>query len=1067
MKKLISTAILALMCGIAAFAQNVSLSGVVRDSKGEPVIGAVVMLEGSATLAAVTDLDGNYLLEVPGSKLPGKVNVSCIGYKSTTLDISAKVGKLDIVLSEDVEQLDEVVVVGYGAMRRSDLTGSVASVRISDVDAAQSTSFDQLLQGHAAGVQVVNSSMSPDAEVNIRVRGMTSLTGSSEPLYVVDGVILTSPTNTVLTYGDDNSSEEGFNSLMGINPQDIASIEILKDASATAIYGSEGANGVVLITTKMSDREKPKITFSAGLDLATVSNRIDVLSFDEYTEFLEAHVSGKTSMASSALTTLNRMYDGYGSAQQRGTVKVQPVDWQDYTLQNTLSQRYYFSVSGRPQDLSYNFSTGYNKKDGIVTGTGSEQFTIRLNVEKKLLKNLKIGAKINFADISTRTQVGGSSGRQFASSSMMRSILVSRPYAKVGLTDTDEDEDWDNVEEDLKSSPLRWIKDAYTKRDAQRITPNLYVEWNITPWLTYKLSAGGDYNASESSSWKGPSVNRTTGGATAAYTDSEAVRWIVDNLLLVNKSWGAHNLSGTVGITFDSRSAATQQILGYNIAEYELQGANVNSAPNTRISYSESLVNTMSFLARAIYNYKDRYVLTGTARLDGSCKFRKDNVFSFFPSFAFAWRLKQEPWFDSRTISNAKLRLGWGRVGNSAVSSYQTMMTYSTTTYSSHDPSNSAAYNVGLVPSNIPDPDLKWETTEQWNAGIDFSMFDGRMAFTVDAYDKRTFDLLNQKTIAYSSGFSKIWVNQGSIRNRGLEFTMDLVPVRTRNFEWTVSGNISMNRNTILDIGTDSEGKEIYLTPDELTECNYYLGGTLGSGRYGGMPANIFIEGQPIGLFYGYKTDGLVQEGETGPSFTEGTYKEPGSIRYCDLNGNGYIDGDDRTVIGDPNPDFTYGFSTSFTYKSFTFSADFNGSYGNDICNSNLNVLMDSGYTNNILRTAFYDAWTPDNTDTNIPAIGKFVSSEDSSKMSDRLIEDGSFLRLAKLSASYNFKFGKKSLIRSITLGASVNNVCVWTKYSGWDPEVNSFGSSMSLIGIDNGSYPPSRSYCFDLKFNF
>ena len=1063
MKKIISILVFLIAAVCTLPAQDLNLGGNVRDSKGEPVIGAVVMLDGSASVSAVTDMDGNYSIAVPKGKVPGKLTASCIGYKTVTLDFNSKSARINFLLEDDAELLDEVVVVGYGAMRRSDLTGSVTSVKIDEGDAAQSTSFDQLLQGKAAGVQVVNSSASPDAEVNIRVRGMTSLTGSSEPLYVVDGVILTSATANVMTYGSDNSSEEGFNSLMGINPQDIASIEILKDASATAIYGSEGANGVVLITTKMSNREKPSVTFSAGIDYITPYKKMDVLDFQGYTEFLE------TLGGTQADTYIRRMWDGYVSPSLRGTPKVSPINWQDYAMRNTLNQRFYFSIAGRPKDFTYNFSFGYNKNEGLVRSTGSEQFTIRLNVEKRILKTLKIGTKVNFANIHTDTQTGGSSGRQFASSSMMRSILVSRPYTKLGVIETeDDDEDWENAEEEMKSSPERWIKDAYKKRDAQRITPNLYLEWKITPWLTYKISAGGDYHASEAMSWKGPSVNRSSGGATASFTDSEAIRWNLDNLLLVNKKWGSHNLSGTVGMTLDNRYTHNQQILGYNIEQYELKAPNINSAPNTTIGYSETKVNTVSYLARAVYNFKDRYVLTATGRLDGSCKFQGSNVFSFFPSFAFAWRLKQEPWFNVDAVSNAKVRLGWGRVGNSAVSSYQTMVTYSNNAYPSHDPMNTAGYSVGIQPSNIANTDLRWETTEQFNAGLDFGMFDGRVSFSADAYDKRTFDLLNRKNIPMSSGFTSIWINQGRIRNRGFELELNLLPLKTKDFEWALSGNISFNRNEIEDIGTDSDGKAIFITPDAETLCNYYISGSaVGSGRYGGMPVNIFVEGQPIGLFYGYKTDGIIGIGETGPAFVAGKELQEGAVRYCDLNHNGMMDLDDRTIIGNPNPKFTFGFNTEFSYKNLTVSANFNGSYGNDICNSNLNVLMDSGYTNNILSKAFYDAWTPSNTDTNIPAVGKFVSNDDTQKITDRNIEDGSYLRFAKLAVSYRFKFSKQSFVQGITVGASVNNLHCWTKYSGWDPDVNSFGSSMSLIGIDNGSYPSSRTFCFDLKFNF
>lgn len=1067
-KKIFAVLLLSAVSCAVAFAQKMTVTGKVNDTKGNPVPGAVVMLDGSSSVAVVTSDDGTYSISIPDASA-AKLNVSILSYRTQTVAVAGR-AVIDIVLEDDAEQLDEVVVVGYGAMKRSDLTGAVTSVHIDEGDAAQSSSLDQLLQGHASGVQVVNNSAAPDAGVSIRIRGVTSLTGSSDPLYVVDGVILTSADNSMLAYGSDNTdANESNNPLMGINPQDIANIEILKDASATAIYGSEGANGVVLITTKMANKEKPQISFSAGLDFVTMAKTFPVLSFDEYVRYVEDNVTntGRESI-------LSRMFDGYVDPSNRGTLKVTPVDWQDYSLRNVLRQRYYFNVSGRPKTLTYNFSLGYNRNDGIVKTTGMNQITARLNIEKQILRTLKVGAKINFSHVESKGQQGANGGRQFASSSMLRSMLISRPYYKGTLEDfngDEENEDWDTIEEDSKSTPNRWLKDSYNNRALNRVTPNVYVLWDIIPALKLKVTGGLDYNINETTKWKGASINRTTGGATASISSAEAVRWNIDAMLMFDKSFGRggfHNLSGTFGFTTDNRSSYTQQMLGYNIRQYELKSANINSAPNAVFAYTETSQSTASAFLRAVYNYHDRYVITATARLDGSSKFKGSNKFAFFPSFAAAWRINQEPWFKVDWISQAKIRAGWGQVGNSGVSPYQTYVTYSNNTFPSHDPDNPATYSVGIVPSNIANPNLKWETTQQWNVGADIGFFKGRLSLSFDAYDKFTFDLLNTKNIAITSGFNTTWVNQGQIRNRGLEFSLNTVPVKTKNFEWGVRANISFNRNSIVNIGTDSEGEGIYLTPDKLTQCNYYLGDQIGNGRYFSKCVNIFIEGQPVGLFYGIKTDGIVQEGEQGPGFGDGKYKGEGSLKYVDLNGNGYIDDNDRTIIGDPNPDFTYGFTTDFTFFGVTVALNFNGSYGNDICNSNINQLIDTQYSsmNNICRDAYFKAWSPANPTGTFPGLGKYTSNDDSQWFTDFNVEDGSYLRLAKISVSYKLPI-KKSFVRQINFGLSANNVYVWTKYSGWDPEVNSFGVNMRRMGIDNGSYPGSRSFSFDLKLNF
>lgn len=1065
MKKIL-TIISMMFLSVYVYAQGTVVSGRVTDKDGKPLPDAVVMLSGSTTVATVSDINGYYKLTVPDAS-KSKLTVSMISFKTIEETVAGRT-RINFVLEDDTEFLDEVVVVGYGAMRRSDLTGSVTSVAISEDDAAQSTSLDQLLQGKAAGVQVISNSAAPDAGVNIRIRGMSSLTGSSEPLYVIDGVILTAAnSSSMLSYGDDNAdSNEASNALMGLNPNDIASIEILKDASATAIYGSEGANGVVLITTKMGKSEKPYMSFSAGLDYATMYKKFDVLSFDEYVEYLEANTANEGSHS-----ILNRIYDNYNGPSDRGDLKVTPVDWQDYSVRNVLTQRYHFSVSGNPKSMYYSFSIGYNSNEGLVRSTSSNQLTMRLNLEKTILKKLKVGAKLNFSNVDSKGQQGANGGRQFASSSMLRSMLVSRPYYSGNLEDFNEaDEDWDTIDEDSKSTPNRWIKDSYNNRFEYRVTPNMYLQWTISKALDLKVTAGGDYRMTQRTRWRGASINRTAGGASASVNNDESLRWNADAMLNFKKTVGrGHNLSGTLGATYTSNFSSNQSMLGYNIVQYELQSANINSAPNTAFAYSESQSNTLSAFLRAIYNYKDRYVVTGTVRTDGSSRFKGANKFSWFPSFAAAWRINQEPWFKVKAVSMAKIRLGWGQVGNAGVTPYQTYVTYSSNKYPVHDPSSDSGYTVGIIPSNIANPDLKWETTQQWNLGLDLGLWKGRLSMSVDLYSKMTYDLLNLKNIALTSGYSTMWVNQGVISNKGLEISLDAVPVKTRNFEWGIDGNISFNRNRIINIGTDSEGDGIFLGTEELTKCNYYLGDQIGGGRYFAKCVNIFAEGQPIGLFYGIKTDGIIQEGETGPGFSAGTPKDAGSIRYLDLNKNGYIDDDDRTIIGDPNPDFTFGFSTSLTWKNLTFSMAFNGSYGNDICNSNLNQLFDTRYSGlyNIRRDVFYNAWTPQNKDSQIPALGKYLSdSGDAQWFSSINVEDGSYLRLAKVSLSYKIPF-KNFFLRNITVGVSANNVYIWTRYSGWDPDVNSFGANMRRIGIDNGSYPSSRSFSFDLRLAF
>lgn len=1041
-----------MMASFAAYAQN-TIKVVVTDEKDVPVIGATVMIQSNRTLAAVSDINGEASITFPAEIENPVLEVSCIGFKTSVVPISESFIK--IVLKEDAHLLDEVVVVGYGSMRRSDLTGSVASVRIDEMEAGQSGTLDQLIQGHAAGVQVVANSAAPDAGINVIIRGRTSLSGDSQPIYVVDGVILSSSGGGGGL--DSEDLQESTNALLGINPQDIASIEILKDASATAIYGSEGANGVVLITTKTANREKPRIKFSAGVDYMVKAKRYPTLSFDEYVNYLEANTFNTSSKSQ-----LKRMYKGYVSPQERGELQVSPVDWQDYSLENVVRQRYFLSIAGRPNTLSYNFSVGYNDSPGVLKTTGIKQYTFRLNVEKTFLNKIKLGTKINYSLSKSRAMRGASTGGSI-STSMTRSILVSRPYRE-----NDDDQDWEEATEGTKSNPALWLNDSYVLRDNYRFTPNLYFQWDIVPWLTLRLSGGGDYNQQDRTNWLGASVNHSSTAANATCTGIEDLRWNADAMLMFNKSWGRHNLSGTVGTTMTSRYNQTQSVFGYNINQYYLQSSAINSATNATISYAESRQSILSFLARAIYNYMDRYVLTGTFRVDGSSKFKGSNKYGFFPSFAFAWRMNQESWFNVKWISQAKFRIGWGEVGNSGIAPYQTYIVYDRSRYPSHDPDNPAGYVTGLTDSNLANENLKWETTKQWNGGLDIGFFHGRLSMTVDAYYKMTYDLLNSKKLPYSSGYTSVYVNQGQILNKGIELSLEAIPVKTRDFEWTLNGNISFNRNRIINIGTDSEGDGIYLTPDKYINCNWYPGAKIGEGRYFNTYANIFVEGQPMGLFYGLQTDGIVQVGETAPGFKSGVTRGEGYIRYKDLDHDGVITDKDKTVIGDPNPDFTFGFGTSISYKRLTLSMSFNGSFGNDICYTGLNNLMDTGYTTllNVDRRIVEGAWTPGKTDAKYPELGKYETNYDSSQFSDLNLEDGSYIRLANINLFYNIPI-RQSFLTAIDVGVSAGNLFVWTKYSGWDPEVSSFGANTKAMGIDACAYPSARSFRFDVKFTF
>lgn len=1052
--------------------QSKVISGSVKDTSDEPVIGAVIMLDGNAQVATTTDVNGKWSLSLPeGSAQGARLKVSSLGFSEKTVNVG-KGAILDIVLEVNAELLEETVVVGYGSMRRSDLTGSVTSVKIDDDDAAKSGSLDQLLMGNAAGVEVLQASESPDAGVSIRIRGITSLNGSSEPLYVIDGVILTDANAASSGMGKVDASED-VNSLMGLNPQDIASIEILKDASATAIFGSAGANGVVLITTKTAQKDKPVIQFNAGYDVSTPYKFIDVLPFDGYVDYLKYRVAADD--GGWAQSTLRTIYSGYGTESEQ--LAVTPVNWQKEYIGNSGRQRYFLSVAGRPKEMSYKLSLGYNKGHGVVANTGSEILTARLNADKKFGKKFSLGVKVNFSYINSTGMQGAGSGDNGTSTSFMKSMTNFRPFMRVG----EDDEEYEG--EGSVSSPLQWVRDSYQTRDELRATPSIYAQYKILPWLSVKSSFGADYRWQERVKYKGPTISQSP--ASGVSSQSELYSWNWDNLVMLNHNFGHHSLSGTVGFTMSRWHSSAHTLSTSNILQYGTGFSGIASGDVIEYGYSESERSLLSTFVRAIYNYAERYVLTATYRVDGSSLFVKRNRFAGFPSAAFAWRLNKEPWFRVKAISNAKIRLGWGQVGNCSVSPYQVMATYGTGYMGYHF--NDAGYKAALSFSTFANDALKWETTSQVNGGIDFGMFAGRLTFTLDAYHKDTHDLLQKRYVTYNTGVSTVWVNRGSIVNEGVELTVEAVPVARKNVELTLSGNISFNRNKLTDIGFDVEESTFYFEPGVPTKKYFYTGQSVARSMYlGGTPLNVFMLGEPIGLFYGYRTDGFVREGEYGApiskaNFEAGKYPGPGSVKYVDMNGDGYIDANDKTVIGNANPDFIYGFSLGLKLWKFNLRCNFQGAYGGQLLNANRMALSYSVHSQsnprNIYSDAFYKAWTIVDPNTQYAAtwdaisygipFEEVITTTEYSYVSDRDVEDASYLRMSNAMVSYTWDLPKKSPLQRIAFGFSVTNAFVLTRYSGFSPIVNSYNISSQRIGIDSGGYPMARSWCFDLKFTF
>lgn len=1044
------------------YAQNRSVSGVIVDSSNEPLVGATISAKGFTGIGTITDINGAFTFSVPQNIK--KLEITYVGFASKVVDITALAKKNTIVLEEDASQLEEVVVVGYGSLRKSDLTGSVTSVEINSIEASSANSVQSMLGGRAAGVQVTSTDGAPGTAINIKIRGNSSLTGDSEPLYVVDGIIMNSPSGDVPSGGPAMTMnfQQAQNGLSGISSQDIASMEILKDASATAIYGSLGANGVVLITTKSGSSEKAKVQYSGSMTVSTMANKKDMLNLEDYATYL-------TDIAGQTFTTEGKRY----------------MDWQDDSSRTAIGNNHRISVSRKTQDTNYFIAGGFTNSQGIIKETDVKQFDLRLNLDHDFTKNIKFGTKTSFMYTETGMTKGANTAGGL-NGGLIRQMVSYRPYLSTVL---DEDDEEILDDDDMNSGPRSWLSDYHDNSYEYRFLSTMYADIKLFKWFSMRTSFGIDYRNKTRENWYGLKLYQGADNNGIASTSSlNMFRYNFDHMFNILYSKSKHRINGTVGFTMTSALNKNNFIGGsqfgdnVDLAEDGLEYATLFSTP----AYNKSLVNSVSFLGRANYSYDDRYILTATIRGDATSKFAKGNRLAYFPSLALAYRINREHFLRNvKQISNLKLRLGWGVVGNQNSAAYQTMATFNSGGYADAF----GGYITGVFPSNIPNPHLKWETTRQFNIGLDFGAFDNRINFSADLYDKRSSDLLQQVDIPISTGFTSQWINRGSISNRGLELVMDGDVVRSKNLHINLSGNISFNKSKIIDIGLP-EGQFGAHTLKAM------WGKNVGASNYLKQPVNIFAEGYASGMFFGIRTDGIVQQHEFEadqsartayvaehggtmekaqgilPTYN-GKLLQAGDPRYVDMDGDGNVDPTaDKTFLGNPNPKFNYGFGMDVTYKNFNLNVLFSGSYGNKIINANHFMESDprtfgNGVVSNISNIrydAFYNIYTDERPSTVLP---RWNYTGNSGELTNMCIEDGSFLRLSSLVLSYSWNFKKKNyFIKGASVDLTCRNLFVITDYKGYDPEVSSFNDPLK-VGIDWASYPNNRSYTVGLRLDF
>ena len=1044
MKKILITFAISLLPFAFIGAQTTITGRVMDGAANESAIGASVLVVGT-TVGTITDFDGNFTLEVPEGKFI--LQVSMVGYKTQVINIRGK-ERIDVTLQEDTQVMDEVVVVGYGTMKKRDLSGSISQIKSEDLLAGGGTDAALSLSGKIAGVDVKESDGAPGSGVSITVRGANSFTTSSQPLYVVDGIPYGTDPNGVPASGANEGQNQSQNPLSMLNPNDIEKIEVLKDASATAIYGSRGANGVVIITTRKGQQGKPKVELNIRAGVQQIARKVQMLDAYHYALYQnEAASNSRTYEGGTQRDPYRGEWDypyigsGYVYTQgkynpspedflnpglrtdQYGNVdEVAGTDWQEQIYQLGWSQEYNASVSGGTDKGWYAFSGNYTDQTGIIKNTGFQRYTLSLNTAWHITKWLEIGTSQHFTNARTNFQRTNSEN-----TGIIRSSLIFPPtYGPHQQTEQLDELNW------LAANPVNYINGA--KDELKQISwfSSSFVEFTIQPWLKLRQNLGLGYNDGHRGTYydrhtqEGKSPTNGKAGKASNIWKSLTTETL---LTFDHKFNENHSINAVLGATFERGEGSSESMTATNFPNDLTKDADMSLALDKAVIRSSRTVQSLaSFLARANYTLMGRYLFTASARVDGSSSFAMKNKWAPFFSGAFAWRMIDESWMqDQDVLSNWKWRVSYGQTGNQAIGAYRTLTVLEAANYPYTGTLESGEAMIDWRgPAN---PDLKWETTDQADAGLDIGFLNNRINLTFDYYYKRTRDLLQNVTIPSSSGFSQMMVNSGYVTNQGFEFSLGAEAIDLNDWKWHIDANISLNRNRIGGLKGDQYATALWSKADQ-----------------------VFLQrnGCPIGTLYGYKEEGI------DPA--------TGEIIYADINGDGSITEADRTIIGNTNPDFTGSLTSRLSWKGLSLNFMLQGSYGNDIFNYNLTDITMSNI-GNITKEAYDHRWTAAN--PNGALWPKATAGYNRTWLiSNRYVEDGSFLKIKYITLAYEW-YKPAKWIEKIHVDFTVNNVWTFTKYSWFEPDVNAAGTNASCPGVDSYSYPSARSYALTLNFTF
>ena len=1048
--------------------QTIKVSGTVLDELGQPVIGATVRVKNDQTLGTITDIDGKYSISVSEK---ATLIFSFVGYRTEEVNVKGR-KVINVTLSENSQLLEETVVIGYGSVKKRDLTGAVSSIKSDDLLKTNPTSINQGLQGKMAGVSVSQADGAPGAGINIQIRGANSFTTSTEPLYVVDGIPFSMGEAPATDYG----TRQTNNPLNSISPQDIQSIEVLKDASATAIYGSRAANGVVIITTKAGAEGKAKVQFSTNFSVSNPVKTIDVLSAAEYAEYRnELTINGYLYDGKEYVDPSNLPYPipgRWSETKEKDPVTGEEVvvereylpspddfrngydrnqdgklfygtNWQDEIFHTAFSQDYNLTVSGGDKNGSYMYSGGYLDQQGVIVNSYYKRYTARANNTRKIKDIIEIGSNLSFTRSENRFARTNSENY-----GVIESAISFNPTRPVFDPEADS-----GYSEDFASGLANPYLTVHTEKNvlsSLSVFASGFAEVKFADWLKFRQNIGYGYSYDERNQY----YNRYT-GAGQAPTNGYAVKsdgtyesLTEESMLTFDKKFGVHALNAVLGMTYEKVTWKSKSMNAKNFPTDDTEDNDINAAIGDKeISSSKGKSQLMSYLFRANYNLLDRYLTTFSVRRDGSSRLAL-NRWSNFYSGALAWRLSDEPFIKSLNFfDNLKFRVSAGQTGNQGVNAYATRSRFVSSNY---------PYDGTLTSGMAEDrwggpaaPDLKWETTNQYDLGLDMAFFNNRVNLVFDIYYKKTTDLLQYKLIPMSSGFKEIAYNYGDVINKGLEISGHFIPVKTRNFLWSLDANISFNRNRVENLNADQFSDVVWGMESMFLRRNGYA----------------------IGTLYGYVEDGFYDneaEVRADPYYTNESDAKVksmvGQIKYKNLDDDPVIDDRDKTIIGDTNPDYQYGLTSTMSYKNWTFSFFLQGTQGNDILNANL-LAFDLVGGNNMPHFVWDNRWTSENRD-NAKWPRPDGTYTRSMKASDRYVEDGSYLRCKNISLSYRWLHPVK-FVESLSLTASVTNLFTISNYSWYDPDVNSFGSDASRRGVDVSSYPSARTFNFGIQLSF